>query len=115
MVKEKLLDYPSESSDPLMDSVVSGRRNHYSPIQEISLENGKVVVYRSSYNNGWGDFESPYHFEVSGYRTNPTGIFKFLKTTKIRLVPLEEREEIKSALINKRGGKAPEYITFQNP
>ena len=123
MAKEKLHEYPV-----LVDASLDfeATREHFGTgscnyaIGEKRLASGETAVYLCQQREGDKVVGTPIGFRrvcehgivVCGYRVNPTGLLKFLKSPKIRTIPDAERQKVESELTEKIDDKKPAYVDF---
>jgi len=121
MAKERLQEYPI-----LVDAALDfeATREHFGTgscgyaISERRLDDGQVVVYIHQQREGEEVVDTPRGFGrvceqgilVCGYKTKP-GFFGFLRFSKIRTVPDEERQAVESELV-KGLEKKPAFVDF---
>ena len=123
MAKEKLQEYPT-IIDASLD--FEATREHFGTgncnyaISETILNNGETAVYLHQQREGEKVVNTPMGFRrvcehgivICGYKSNPTGFLRFLKSPKIRTIPDAERRRVKSELVEKLRNKKPAYINF---
>ena len=119
MAKEKLHEYPI-----LIDASLDFKatKEHFGTgscnyaISEYAYGNGRVVVYFHQQREG-KVFITPIGFKraceqgivICGYKANPKGFLKFLKSPKIKTIPDTERQKVESELAEII---KPDYVDF---
>jgi hypothetical protein len=123
MTQERLQEYPLIVESELdfeatRDNFGIGSCNL--GISETLLSNGETAVYLHQQRESPRVVSTSAGFRniceqgivVCGYKVNPTGIFKSLKSPKIRVIPDSEIPRVKSELMEKLKGKEPAYVNF---
>lgn len=123
MTKEKLQEYPILIDAPLdfeatREYFGTGSCNY--AISETPLGSGKTAVYLHQQKEGDKVVDTSngvrriceHGIVICGYKINPKGFFKFLKSPRIKLIPDEEKEKVKSELLEKLADKKPTYVNF---
>ena len=123
MAKEKLQEYPT-LVDPFLD--FEATRQHFGTgsgnyaTEEKELASGETVVYLKQQREGQKVVNTPTGFGrvceqgivICGYKAKARGILGFLRGSKIRTIPNEERQRVKSELLEKLGDERPAYVEF---
>ena len=122
MAKEKLQEYPvlidaSLDLEATREYFGTGSCNY--ALSETSLDKDRKVVYLRQQREGNKMIDTSAGFKricehgvvVCGYRVNPTGFFKFLKSPKIRIIPEAEKQSIESEIVKRLGNK-PSFVEF---